>query len=211
MTNKQYIIGVELGGTNITVAILDSEGVVVAKKKKTTMVTLGQQKVIERIIGLIDEAVESANITIIQVKGIGFSSPGLLDLDNGIVIASSNLTGWENVPLKNIMKEKYNIPIFVGHDAAMAALGEKWYGAGIGVNNLVCATVGTGIGIGIIIDGKLYERSTGDFGHMVIDRNGSLCNCGRYGCLERLAGGPQIVASAVVCSQVKEDHCANAK
>ena len=114
--------------------------------------------------------------------------PVLWIQQTGIVVAPPNLKGWKDIPLKSILEEKLKLPVVVGHDAAMATLGEKCYGAGAGIDNLVCITIGTGIGMGIIINGKLCERSTGDFGHITIDRNGPRCNCGRLWLLRKIGG-----------------------
>ncbi len=186
-----------MGGTNIVSGVVDHEGNILTEIRKTTEAILGVGKVVGRIVASIKEVMESANITIACVKGIGIGSPGPLDSEKGIIVAPPNLFGWENVPLRDILEKEFKVPVFIGHDAAMVTLGEKYYGAGMGVDNLVCATLGTGIGMGIIIDGRLYERSTGDFGHMIMDRNGPRCNCGGYGCLERLVSGPQIAAKAI--------------
>ena len=197
MKDKEYIIGMDLGGTNIVTGLLNSKCTILAKDRRPTMRELGVNEVIGRIASAIEKVVAASGARFSQVKAIGVASAGFLDTQRGIVIASVNLTGWKNVPLKDILEAKLKLPVVIGHDAAMATLGEKYYGAGMEVNNLVCATIGTGVGIGIIINGELYERSTGDLGHMTIDRNGPRCNCGGYGCLERLVGGPQIAARAI--------------
>ena len=197
MGDKEYIVGVDLGGTNIVSCILDSDCRILAKDRRPTMADLGVDGVIARIICAIQELLAAQEIKFSQIRDIGVSSPGLVDTHQGLIFEAVNLTGWKNIPLRDILEEKLKLPVVVGHDAAMAAWGEKHYGAGIGIDNLVCATIGTGVGMGIIIDGKLYERSTGDFGHMTIDRNGPRCSCGGYGCLERLVGGPRIAARAI--------------
>jgi len=194
---KGYIVAVDLGGTNISTCLLNGEGRILARDRRPTKTSSGVNEVIGRITSAIEKVIAARKIKLSQIRGIGVGSPGPLDTQTGVIIAPANLIGWKNVPLRDILEKKLKLPVVIGHDAAMATLGEKYYGAGIGVNNLVCATIGTGVGIGIIIEGKLYERSTGDFGHMIMDRNGPRCNCGGYGCLERLVGGPQIVQRAV--------------
>ena len=197
MGGREYIVGVDLGGTNIVSALLNSKCRMLARDRTPTMVSLGISKVVGRITCSVKKVIAARRIKLSQIRGIGICSPGPLDTQKGIVLAPANLIGWKNVPLKDILEEKLKLPVVIGHDTAMAALGERHYGAGIGINNLVCATIGTGIGIGIIIDGKLYERTTGDFGHMTIERNGPRCNCGGHGCLERLVAGSQITARAI--------------
>jgi glucokinase len=197
MEDREYSIAVDLGGTNIVTGLLNSKCKILARDRRPTMVSLGVNDVIRRIVRAIEKVVEASEVRFSQIKAIGVASPGFLDTQRGIIIASANLTGWKNVPLKDILETKLKLPVVIGHDAAMATLGEKYYGAGIGVSNFVCVTIGTGVGIGIIINGELYERSTGDLGHMTIDRNGFRCNYGGYGCLERLVGGPQIAARAI--------------
>lgn len=185
-----------MGGTNIAAGLLDAKCRILSRDKRPTLARLGVEKVIARIIGAITKVVAKGNVDFSQIRGVGIASPGVLDTQKGVVITAFNLPSWKRVPLKEIIEKKLKLPVVIGHDAAMAALGEKHYGAGIKASNLVCVTIGTGVGIGIIIDGKLYERSTGDLGHMIVDRNGPRCNCGDYGCLERLVGGPRIAAIA---------------
>jgi glucokinase len=133
-------------------------------------------------------------------SGIGIAIAGVLDSKNGILTSSPNLPHWKNVPLKSMIEDRLHLDTFLINDANAAALGEHRFGAGIGTQNLVYLTVSTGIGGGIIIDGNLYEGSTGsagELGHMTIDVNGPRCNCGNYGCLEVLASGTAVARGAV--------------
>jgi len=122
-----------------------------------------------------------------DIIGIGIGAPGPLDIKKGIINFAPNLPGWRDVPLRKVLEDEFKKKVVLENDANAAAWGERCYGAGLGVNNLVCFTLGTGIGGGIIIDGKIYHGNNygaGELGHMTVNKDGPLCNCGNYGCLE---------------------------
>jgi glucokinase len=134
-----------------------------------------------------------------QIAAIGICAPGPLDPKTGVIINPPNLPIWHNYPLAEEMRRVYNVPVRVDNDANAAALAEGKWGAGRGYRNFFYATVGTGIGTGIILDGRIFHGKTGaaaEGGHMGIDRNGPLCNCGKRGCIETLAAGPAIARRA---------------
>ena len=199
----EYIVGVDLGGTNIVVGAMSADGKQHhAMRSVPTSAELGAEGVADRIVGLIEGVILD---TIAQTKaqrrdfiGVGIGAPGPLDRDKGIVIVAPNL-GWRNFPLRDRIGERLNLPATLDNDANCATVGEWWQGAAKGATNVVGMTIGTGIGGGIILDGKLFHGSSdvaGEIGHTTIDLNGRHCKCGNYGCLEAYASGPAIATRA---------------
>lgn len=189
-----YFLGIDLGGTKILTAVADEEGNILAKIKLPTEAHKGKDKVIDNIIVSINKVLNKVNLNYEDIVRMGVGIPGPLNIEEGLVYQAPNL-GWENVPISEILEEKTSIPVNLENDANAAALGEKWFGAGQGIDNLLYITISTGIGGGIIIDRKIYHGANdgaGEIGHMVIEPNGPLCGCGNYGCLEALASGTAI-------------------
>ncbi|GAJ07289.1 unnamed protein product, partial [marine sediment metagenome] len=152
------------------------------------------------ILSAIDHLLNQRNINLPQLYGISIAAAGAIDFDKGLVTSSPHLPGWHDVPLRDIVKEKYKVNTFLINDASAAALGEHHFGIGQGVNNLILLTVGTGIGGGIIINGRLYSGasgSAGEIGHITIDVNGPRCSCGNTGCLEALVSGTAVAKEAI--------------
>jgi glucokinase len=184
---KNIAIGVDLGGTNIVSAIVNYQGKIINRLKVPTLAERGKEATIERIIETIHENIIQSTIALDNIIGIGIGAPGPLNVKKGIINFAPNLPGWEGVPLKKILEDEFNMKVVLENDANAAAWGERCFGAGQGVNNLVCFTLGTGIGGGIIIEGKIYHGSNygaAELGHMTVNRDGPRCNCGNYGCLE---------------------------
>lgn len=192
---KGYVCGVDLGGTKINTGIVDEEGRIVQSIKLPTMEEQGPEAVVERIKESIKIVLDKAGISPGELKGIGICSPGAIDADRGVVVKSPNLTGWENVPVVEMLKEDYATEIKINNDANAAALGEYQFGSGRGTKNFVYITLSTGIGGGIIIDGSLYggaNLNAAEIGHTMINFDGPKCNCGSYGCFEAYASGTAI-------------------
>ena len=184
---KKYSIGVDLGGTNIVSATVNYQGKIVNRLKVPTLAERGKEATIKRIIETIHENIIQSTIALDDIIGIGIGAPGPLDVKRGIINFAPNLPGWRDIPLKKILEDEFNMKVVLENDANAAAWGERCFGAGQGVNNLVCFTLGTGIGGGIIIDGKIYHGSNygaAELGHMTVNKDGPRCNCGNYGCLE---------------------------
>jgi len=184
---KKYSVGVDLGGTNIVSAIVNYQGKIVNRLKVPTLAERGKETTIKRIIETIHENIVQSTIALDDITGIGIGAPGPLDIKRGIINFAPNLPGWRDVPLKKILEDEFNMKVILENDANAAAWGERCFGAGQGVNNLVCFTLGTGIGGGIIIDGKIYHGNNygaAELGHMTVNKDGPRCNCGNYGCLE---------------------------
>ena len=194
--NKIFFIGVDLGGTNMRVGAVDSEGMMVHRLMLPTRVNLGLQKVVERIIQAIQEVINHTISPGNQIKGIGIGSPGTINIQSGIIISSPNFPEWKQVPLKQMIEETLSITTFMDNDANAFAFGEKWVGAGKEVQSLVCLTLGTGVGGGIILNGQIWHGADGmaaEIGHMTVLPQGLQCNCGNYGCLESYASASSIV------------------
>lgn len=193
-----YVIGINLGMTYISALLMDFSLQPVYKLKIPTLPQEGRERVTDRIVEAIEKIITLAEVPRKKVLAVGIGVPGLVDTKNGISKFSPNL-GWHNVPIRDIIQEKTNIPVLIENDVRCATLGEKFFGAGKGVDNLVCMFVGTGIGAGIIIDGKLYKgvsEGAGEIGHTTILDNGPRCSCGNRGCLEAIASGPAIARRA---------------
>lgn len=197
---KKFKIGVDLGGTNVKVAIIDNNGHIVFSNSEPTRAEMGYQYTISNIKSVIYSSLKETGIAKNDIGGIGFGCPGQIDSDNGVVRLLPNIPGWVNVPLAEIIGQEFDITTKVDNDVRCATLGEHKFGAGRNCNNLVCITVGTGIGSGIILNGQLVRgasMSAGEIGHMTLqDHGGPICGCGNTGCLEALASGPSIVKMA---------------
>ena len=187
--NDDYVVGVDMGGTKILAAVINGKGEIVQQAKTATKPKKGPDGVIKRIERCIREAIDGAELETSQIRAIGIGSPGPLDPETGVIIFAPNL-GWSNVPLKAKLETIFGIPTCVDNDVNVGTLGEYAFGAGQGVKNLVGIFVGTGIGGGIILDGKLFHginKTAGEIGHMIVDANGPRCGCGNFGCLEAVA------------------------
>lgn len=194
------ILAIDIGGTKIIAAIISSEGQLMASEYCLTLADEGPQAVINRIFSTIDRLLGLRNIDLSQLHSISIACAGAIDFDRGIVTLSPNLPGWQDIPLRDIVKEKYGVNTFLLNDASAAVLSEHRFGAGRGVNNLIYVTVSTGIGSGIMINGQLYSGASGgagEIGHTTIDVNGPRCSCGNIGCLEMLASGTAMAREAI--------------
>lgn len=183
---KKYSIGIDLGGTKILIALVEREsGKVIECIKKKTKKDKGPKNITKKMI----EGIEELRADFSEVNSIGIGSAGQIDRENGIILAAPNLDCYD-LNLKKILTERFNLPVFVGNDVEVAALGEQKFGAGKGCNDFVCIFVGTGVGSAIIKDGKIIRGATGtagEIGHMIVDLNGRQCACGGHGCLEAYA------------------------
>jgi glucokinase len=200
---QQYIVGVDLGGTNIVVGAMSADGKQhFAMRSIPTSAELGAEGVADRIVGLIEgvvlDTIAETNSSRRDVIGVGVGAPGPLDREKGLVVVAPNL-GWRNFPLRDRISDRLRLPVTLDNDANCATVGEWWQGAARGGTNVVGMTIGTGIGGGLIIDGKLFHGASdvaGEIGHTTIDLNGRHCKCGNYGCLEAYASGPAIATRA---------------
>jgi glucokinase len=199
MVEKRLVIGIDLGGTKISTALVDSDGKIIAQDYRETLAAEGPDTVIERMLDAARDVIANAGASPSQVAAVGIGAPGPLDIKAGIVISPPNLPGWDRIPLKQIIEDGLGITAFLENDANAAALGEHRFGAGRGAEHVIYVTVSTGIGGGLILDGKLYHGANGmagEIGHMTIIPDGPRCNCGNYGCVESLASGTAIARQA---------------
>jgi glucokinase len=186
---------IDLGGTKILAAVVDEDGAIRGQDRRETEAARGQEHVITNMVESIVAACEQAGAAIDALMGIGVAVPGPIDLEAGVLASPPNLQGWKNVPLVRLLEERTGAPVLLENDANAAAVGEHAFGAGRGAQNMIYITISTGIGGGIIADGRIYPGATGaagEIGHVVVDPAGPRCGCGRYGCLEAFASGTAI-------------------
>lgn len=186
---KKYSIGIDLGGTKILAGVVDTEtGEVVASAKKKTQ-NPDNETIIEKIINASEKALSETKITISEIASVGIGAAGQVDRKNGILLSAPNL-GCFDLELKKLLENQFKVPVFVGNDVEVATIGEITFGSGVGYKNLVCIFVGTGVGSGIVCNGRIYSGGTGtagEIGHIIVHSGGRLCGCGEHGCLEAYA------------------------
>jgi glucokinase len=193
------ILGIDLGGTKILAAVVSTQGKMLSREHSITPAKEGQQAVVRSILESVGRVLDQAHITAADLAAIGLGAPGLSNPETGILFTSPNLPGWKDVPLRAIIERELGKKAFLINDANAAAIGELYFGAGRGARNFIYVTVSTGIGGGIIIDGKIYtgfSGAAGELGHMVIDDEGPPCSCGNRGCWETLASGTALAREA---------------
>ena len=209
---EKFIIGVDLGGTNIVAGAMPTDGTrELAMKTIPTLAQNGASDVMDRIAGLVEEVITRTRAETGAARGdflgVGIGSPGPLDRARGVVIVTPNL-GWRDFPLRDEVSNRVGLPATLDNDANCATLGEWWCGAAKGGRNVVGLTIGTGIGGGLILDGRLYHGASdaaGEIGHTTIDSTGRRCKCGNYGCLEAYTSGPAIAERAREVLEGDED------
>jgi glucokinase len=198
----RFVLGIDIGGTNLVVGSVAEDGSrIVAVASEATHAEAGAKDVLERLVNLADRAIATTRKDVpgAEILGVGVGAPGPLDTKRGIVLLTPNL-GWVNLPLRQIIHDRLGLPAALDNDANCAVLGEWWVGAARGARHAIGITIGTGIGGGLILDGKLYHGASdvaGEIGHTTIDTEGRRCKCGNYGCLEAYASGPNIALRAV--------------
>jgi len=202
---SRYVIGVDLGGTNIVSLLMSEKGEIIARDTRPTLAKEGKKKVISQIVSsarkIIRESESELGISSKFISGVGIGSPGPLNTRKGVIHFAPNLIGWTNVPIVDILAGELNLPVFLENDANAAALAEWWRGAGKDVDNLVLFTLGTGIGGGIIINGEVLHGASdtaAELGHMIIHEGGLLCGCGKKGCLEAYASATGVVKRTLI-------------
>jgi glucokinase len=193
-----YYIGIDLGGFGVKVALSNGDGELLVKDSIETESEKGPEHVVKGIADMVARLTETAGITQTAVLGVGIGAPGPLDTKSGVIINAPNLK-WMNVPFREMVSRQLGLEAALENDANAAALGEWWKGAGKGTSSLVCITLGTGVGGGIVFNGEIWHGATGvagELGHMTIVVDGRQCGCGRYGCLEAYASATAISARA---------------
>ncbi len=187
--DKKYVIGVDLGGTKILAAVIDEDGGILSRAKKKTKAERPAEEILGRLTSVCIEAVEKADISFDEIKGIGIGSPGPLDPEKGMVIETPNLN-LTGACITDFVSNELGVPSFLDNDVNVGTFGEFVYGAGQGCKHIVGLFLGTGIGGGVIVDGKLlhgHSFNAGELGHLKVRAFGAKCGCGMHGCLEAYA------------------------
>ncbi len=189
MSTGQWAIGIDLGGTKIEIALVDSNGNIGGRINVPTDVKGGPSAIIKQILDGVTELSDKEDLS--WLSGVGIGVAGQITRENGVVRHAPNLK-WDNVPIKEELSKHINLPIAVVNDVRAAAWGEWLHGAGKGCDDIVCVFVGTGIGGGVVSGGKMlsgFTNTAGELGHITIEIDGPVCTCGNHGCLESLASG----------------------
>ena len=197
----EYAIGVDLGGTNLRAAAIDREGKILEKISGSTKLSAGRDAVIDDIVRSIVALRDKLGAA--GLAGVGIGVPGFILIEKGIIVGSHNMPGFEEYPVRDEIERRLKARVILENDANAAALGEKWMGAGRDVDSLVLLTLGTGIGGGIIHNGRVmhgFVGMAGELGHMTVNPTGNPCGCGNIGCLEKHASATAIVAIAKLLS-----------
>ena len=193
------VLAIDIGGTKLAAGIVGTDGRILARGEVPTLAAEGPERVLDRLIRLAKGLLEMPGIPADEIQRIGIGCAGPVDRQAGLILNPPNLPGWTRVPLVERIESALGRTAVLENDANAAALGEFRYGAGKGANSLVYLTVSTGIGAGIILDGKIWhglKDGAGEVGHMTLVPDGPLCGCGNRGCLEALASGPAIARRA---------------
>ncbi len=199
MANNDLFLGLDLGATKISVALVDISGKIMARDRRETPSARGVAAVVEALKEAAQVVMAQGGVVPAQVKAVGLCTPGPIDAVKGVVTHPPNLPGWRDVPLGRLVEEALGKAVFLENDGNAATLGERRFGAGRGSHHMIYVTVSTGIGGGFILNGELYSGATGaagEIGHMTILPDGPLCGCGNRGCLEALASGTAIARQA---------------
>src|SRR5438132_927375 len=189
-SKENYVVGIDLGGTKILAGLFNGSLECIGTAKVSTKAQRGMETVITRIERCVRDAVDEADLSLKQVRGVGIGAPGAVDFGTGTVIFAPNLEGWKEVPLKKELEKQLAVPVFVENDGNIAVLGIHVAELKSKPRNVVGIFIGTGIGGGLILNGEPYSgfnHTAGEIGHMVIDVNGPKCGCGNKGCFEALA------------------------
>ena len=197
--NPTSVIGIDLGGTRIKTGLVDAQGEILLLRNYSTRLDLGREKALKRMVKIIKQLIEISIQKRFNPDLIGFGAPGLVDREKGIILRSPNFPDWKDVPLARVITEGVGLPTYMDKDANVITLGEKWVGAGKDWDHFACLTLGTGVGSGLLLNGRLWYGSQGsgpEFGHVTIEPRGLRCGCGNRGCLETLASATYLVKKA---------------
>jgi glucokinase len=189
---KDIVVGIDVGGTNVKLGLVDPVGKVLSRSSFSTRKFAQTPDIlVDAVAEAVRALLQGQSFTRERVAGVGIGVPGLVDVPAGIVRLLPNIPGWHNVPLGSVLGQKLGMTVQVENDVNMITLGEWKHGAGRGVNHLVCVTLGTGVGAGLVLDGRIYRGpgfAAGEIGHVPLDLNGPACGCGGWGCFERYVG-----------------------
>jgi glucokinase len=197
MKIKNRIIGIDFGATFIKFGLLNLKGEIIKKSSFPTKAHISRKSLISAIIAELESMAAGLRK---RLLGVGIGVPGQVDYKKGVIYNLTNVKGWRDVHLRDIIKSRLKIPVFIDNDANAACVGEAKWGAGKGFNDIICITLGSGLGSAVMIEGKIFRGrgySAAEMGHICIERYGLKCNCGGRGCLETFAGNSYIVKEAV--------------
>jgi glucokinase len=197
--NDTLVVGVDIGGTKVAAGLVDREGAIKSQTRTPMVANRDAGEGLAAVISAIDVLFAQDAKARTKIRGIGICAPGPLDPHTGVIVNPPNVPCWRNFPLAAEVAKVYDVPVKVENDANAAALAEAIWGAGRGFHHIFYATIGTGIGTGLVCDKRIYNGRTGaagEGGHMSIDYNGPRCGCGKPGCIEILAAGPAIARRA---------------
>jgi glucokinase len=197
---KKYVIAIDLGGTNIKAAVVKDCRKILKRVSLPTSDYPTKGALISGMAAMTLDLLKKAGLKKGDVAGIGMGAPGLIDSRNGIIHHLVNIRGFNEVYVASLLKRRTGLDVFLDNDVNVMTLGELYYGAGRGAKNMLCLTLGTGVGGGIVIDGRLYRGSglaAGEIGHMPLNESGPVCNCGGFGCMEKAVGNKHIVEAAL--------------
>ena len=189
------LLGIDIGGTKISICIGDTNGRIQDSQRMPTQAVEGPGRCIQRMIEMTQALLKKNGLSVPDVSAIGISAPGPVSLQKKMMLEPPNMPGWKNVPLVDLFSKAFNRPVFMNNDANACALAEYLFGSCRGVQNMVYLTMSTGLGAGIIANGRLLQGATdtaGEVGHYVVDIHGPRCPCGQQGCLEMYCGGMNV-------------------
>jgi glucokinase len=208
----RFVLGIDIGGTNLVVGSVAEDGSALhALASEPTRPEAGADDVMDRLVGMAERAIAQTcrEFPGAEIVGVGCGAPGPLDTRRGVVLLTPNL-GWVDFPLRDIVHDRLGLPAALDNDANCAVLGEWWVGAARGSLTAIGVTIGTGVGGGIILGGRLHHGASdcaGEIGHTTIDTEGRRCKCGNYGCLEAYASGPNIALRASEALEAGAESC----
>ncbi len=194
----RHAVGIDLGGTFMKGAVVSDDGAIIIKDEIATQAQRGAQDVLVRMQAFVRDLAQRAGLTVSDLAGVGIGIPGFIDDASGVAVEVVNM-GWKDVSVRPQLIEHLKIPVFMDNDANVAALGEAWVGAGRGRASAFCVTLGTGVGGGIVLDGRVLRGANtmaGEIGHIVMEPGGAQCNCGNRGCLETISSATGVVRLA---------------
>jgi len=210
-----FVAGVDMGATHLNIIIANLGAQVVVEAEKPLDISAGPLFCLDQANALLEKLLQKANLDLSSLSAIGVGVPGPISADVGMVIAPPIMPGWDGFPIRDSLVKRWGCPVTLNNDADLGALGEWAYGAARNENNLAYIKVGTGVGAGLLINGRIYSGSSGaagEIGHTTIDEDGPLCKCGNYGCLEASASGTAIAAFAIkAIEQGQRTELANIK
>ncbi len=198
MSTQTVYAGIDIGGTNIKYGLVDQRGKVLLREQRPTMADKGADPLMHMVANLSESLLFHAAEEDVEVKWLGVGTPGAVDWKSGKVIGvSPNIAGWQGVEIGQILRDRLNMPVFVDNDVNAMALAEARFGAALGYKSVVCVAIGTGVGGGILFDGRLWRganHAAGEIGHVTINSNGPKCRCGSNGCIEAYCNSTAIIA-----------------